>query len=175
MRTTPCLTVAVIGAGIVGLTAALEILRAGHEVLIIEPAEPGGRQAASYGNGAWLSPGSVMPMSVPGLWRKVPGYLSDPTGPFTIRWQHLPRLAPWLLRFILAGRDWARTRSLRGPAFPAVQGYGQRACGACRGGWRAGAHTARGIDVRLSRPVGVPGGRARMDASQSLWRRLPGG
>ena len=118
MRTTPCLTVAVIGAGIVGLTAALEILRAGHEVLIIEPAEPGGRQAASYGNGAWLSPGSVMPMSVPGLWRKVPGYLSDPTGPFTIRWQHLPRMAPWLLRFILAGRDWARVEACAAQRFP---------------------------------------------------------
>ena len=58
MRITPSLTVAVIGAGIVGLTAALEILRSGHRVIIIEPSKPGGRQAASYGNGTWLNPGS---------------------------------------------------------------------------------------------------------------------
>ena len=65
--------------------------------------EPGGPQAASYGNGAWLSPASVVPMSMPGLWRKVPGFLLDRDGPLTIRWTMLPRLMPWLARFILAG------------------------------------------------------------------------
>ena len=62
-----------------------------------------GPQAASYGNGAWLSPASVVPMSMPGLWRKVPGFLLDRDGPLTIRWTMLPRLMPWLARFILAG------------------------------------------------------------------------
>ncbi|WP_332682955.1 NAD(P)/FAD-dependent oxidoreductase [Bosea sp. (in: a-proteobacteria)] len=108
--------VAVIGAGIVGLAAALEIQRAGHRVVLIEPDEPGGRQSASYGNGCWLNPGAIMPISLPGLWRKVPGFLLDPTGPFVIRWRDLPRLAGWLLDFVLAGRNWqlveacARTR-----------------------------------------------------------------
>lgn len=97
------LHVAVIGAGIVGVSTALELVRDGFQVTLIEPGEPGGPQATSYGNGAWLSPASVVPMSMPGLWRKVPGYLLDPTGPLTIRWSHLPRLAPWLLRFVLAG------------------------------------------------------------------------
>ncbi|CDZ51831.1 NAD(P)/FAD-dependent oxidoreductase [Neorhizobium galegae] len=100
--------VVVIGAGIVGAATALELLKDGHQVTIVEPEQPGGRHAASYGNSGWLSPASIIPMSMPGLWRKVPGYLADTSGPLTIRWRHLVRLAPWLLRFVLAGSTEAK-------------------------------------------------------------------
>lgn len=100
--------IAVIGAGIVGATTALELVKDGHQVSIIEPDQPGGRQAASYGNSGWLSPASIIPMSMPGLWKKVPGYLADPSGPLTIRWRHLAQLAPWLIRFIAAGSTTAK-------------------------------------------------------------------
>ena len=103
--------VAVIGAGIVGAACALELLRDGHRVTLIEPSDPGGEQAASYGNGAWLSPSSVVPVSMPGLWRRVPGFLADPLGPLAIRWRHLPRLAPWLARFVHAGSTVARVEA----------------------------------------------------------------
>lgn len=93
----------VIGAGIVGVCCALALLRDGWCVTLLEPGEPGGEQAASYGNGAWLSPASVVPMSMPGLWKKVPGYLLDRDGPLVIRWRALPRLAPWLLAYLRAG------------------------------------------------------------------------
>ena len=95
--------VVVIGGGVVGLACAVELLRDGHKVTIIEPGTPGGEQAASYGNGTLLNPSSVIPMSAPGLWKKVPGYLMDPLGPLTIRWSYLPRLLPWLIRFVSAG------------------------------------------------------------------------
>ncbi len=98
----------VIGAGIVGAATAIELLRDGHGVTILEPGSPGGEQAASYGNGAWLSPSSVVPVSMPGLWRRVPGFLRDPLGPLTIRPSYLPRLLPWLLRFVRAGSTVAR-------------------------------------------------------------------
>jgi D-amino-acid dehydrogenase len=97
------LHVVIIGAGIVGAATALEALRDGHRVTLIEPGEPGGEQAASYGNGCWLSPMSVIPPAVPGLWRKVPGFLADPLGPLAIRPAYLPRVAPWLLRYLWAG------------------------------------------------------------------------
>ncbi|HEX2944263.1 MAG TPA: FAD-dependent oxidoreductase [Rhodopila sp.] len=95
--------VAVIGAGVVGAACAIALLHDGHAVTIIDPANPGGEQAASYGNGTLLNPSSVVPMSAPGLWRKVPGYLRDPLGPLAIRWTYLPRLLPWLVRFLRAG------------------------------------------------------------------------
>ena len=100
--------VAVIGGGGVGLAAAIELLRDGHAVTFIEPDTFGGEQAASYGNGTLLNPSSVVPMSAPGLWRKVPGYLTDPLGPLTIRWRYLPRLLPWLSRFVRAGSTAAK-------------------------------------------------------------------
>src|SRR6201985_354247 len=100
--------VAVIGGGVVGLASAIEVLRDGHAVTIIEPGTPGGEQAASYGNGTLLNPSSVIPMSAPGLWRKVPGYLMDPLGPLTIRWSYLPKLMPWLWRFVRAGATEAK-------------------------------------------------------------------
>ncbi|MBK1841161.1 FAD-binding oxidoreductase [Azospirillum sp. YIM B02556] len=95
--------VVVSGAGIVGASCALELVRDGRQVTILEPEAPGGRQSASYGHGCWISPASVVPMSMPGLWRRVPGYLLDSQGPLVIRWGDLARLTPWLLRFVMAG------------------------------------------------------------------------
>lgn len=106
------LHVVVIGAGIVGAASAIELLRDGHRVTIIEPGDPGGEQAASYGNGAWLSPASVVPMSMPGMWKKVPFYLADPLGPLTIRISALPLLLPWLVRFLAAGATVARVEAI---------------------------------------------------------------
>ncbi|WP_043340667.1 NAD(P)/FAD-dependent oxidoreductase [Belnapia moabensis] len=102
---------AVIGAGILGACTALELLRAGHQVTIIEPGPPGGEQAASYGNGCWLSPMSVIPPAVPGLWRKVPGFLADPLGPLAIRWGYFPKVLPWLVRYLASG--WTEARVLK--------------------------------------------------------------
>jgi D-amino-acid dehydrogenase len=101
----------VIGAGIVGACTALALLREGHQVSIIEPGPPGGEQAASYGNGCWLSPMSVIPPAVPGTWKKVPGFLADPLGPLAIRWSYLPRVLPWLARYLAAG--WTEAKVLR--------------------------------------------------------------
>ncbi len=103
--------VVVIGAGIIGAATALGALREGYRVTILEPGEPGGEQAASYGNGCWLSPMSVIPPAGPGLWKKVPKFLADPLGPLAIRWSYLPRVLPWLARYLWAG--WTEAKVLR--------------------------------------------------------------
>ncbi|MFZ4410521.1 MAG: NAD(P)/FAD-dependent oxidoreductase [Paracraurococcus sp.] len=101
----------VIGAGIVGACTALELLRDGHAVTLVEPGPPGGEQAASYGNGCWLSPMSVIPPATPGLWKKVPGFIADPLGPLAIRWRYLPKVLPWLARYLASG--WTEARVAR--------------------------------------------------------------
>lgn len=112
--------VVVIGAGIVGACTAVEALREGFRVTILDPADPGGEQAASYGNGCWLSPMSVIPPAVPGLWKKVPKFLMDPLGPLAIRWSYLPRVAPWLIRYLRAGWTWGQVAEIARALRPLV-------------------------------------------------------
>lgn len=103
--------VAVIGAGVIGAVSAVELLRAGHKVTLIDSEEPGGEQAASYGNAGWLSTHSVLPPAGPGAWKSVPGYLTDPLGPLAVRIGYLPRALPWLIRYLLSGWTQARFES----------------------------------------------------------------
>lgn len=100
--------VVVIGSGAVGTISAIECLRAGHRVTFIDPGVPGGEQAASYGNAGWLSSHSVIPPAEPGMWRQVPGFILDPLGPLSIRWTYLPRVLPWLARFLWAARSYVQ-------------------------------------------------------------------
>lgn len=93
--------ITIIGAGIVGLCSALELQQAGYQVTLIDKAEPG--QGASYGNAGIVSPWSIVPQSLPGLWRKLPGWLMDPNGPVTVRPGYLPRMAYWGIRFLMNG------------------------------------------------------------------------
>lgn len=100
--------VVVIGAGAVGVACALEALRAGRPVTLLDPQTPGGPQAASYGNAGWLSSHSIIPPAGPGVWKQIPGYLLDPRGPLALRWPYLPRALPWLWRYVRSGRTPAR-------------------------------------------------------------------
>ncbi len=95
-------SVAVVGAGIVGMSAALHLQRDGHAVTVIDGRAPG--TAASFGNSGGIVTGGVTPTSTPALWRELPAMLFDRTHPVRLRWSYLPRLAPWLARFVLAAR-----------------------------------------------------------------------
>jgi len=90
--------VTVIGAGIVGIATACYLRRDGHEVTVVT-ADPVG-EYCSFGNAGMLNNAGCVPQAVPGILAKVPGYLTDPLGPLTVRWSYLPRAMPWLLRFL---------------------------------------------------------------------------
>ena len=92
----------VVGAGTVGVCCAFALLRDGHRVTLIDRDEPG--RGCSYGNGGIIQVGASVPVATPGVLRQVPGMLLDPNGPLVIRWSHLPRLTPYLARFIAAAR-----------------------------------------------------------------------
>ena len=106
--------VGVIGAGMVGVCAASWLQRDGHDVFVVEADEPG--HGASFGNAGAFNGSSVTPMSMPGVLRNLPRWLLDPLGPLSLRWDYLPALAPWLVRFIRAGaleKVHAQARALR--------------------------------------------------------------
>ncbi len=93
----------VIGAGIIGTACALQLARAGVRVRLIDPEEPG--SACSSGNAGSISEESIVPMALPGMLAKVPGWLMDPEAPLHVRWRYVPRAAPWLLRWIVASSE----------------------------------------------------------------------
>ena len=92
--------VGVIGAGIVGICTALYLQRDGHRVTVIDRGPPG--EGTSKGNAAIIAGASCEPVAMPGILWRVPGMLLDPLGPLAIRWSYLPKLAPWLLKFVAA-------------------------------------------------------------------------
>ena len=113
--------VVVIGAGIVGLCCATYLQRDGRKVVLVDPGGPG--EGASYGNAGGLNGSSVVPVAMPGVLAKVTRWLFDPEGPLSIRLAYLPRLAPWLYRFVRAGRPELvreQARALRSLLAPTV-------------------------------------------------------
>lgn len=91
----------VVGAGIVGVCAALALQDKGFKVSVID--RDGPAEGASYGNAGVISPWSCVPQSLPGVWKSVPKWLLDPEGPLAVRWAYAPRLLPWLSKFFRAG------------------------------------------------------------------------
>lgn len=92
--------ITVIGAGIVGMATACYLQRDGHRVTVVDQRPPG--EYCSFGNAGILSPGSCVPIAMPGILSQVPGYLLDPLGPLSLRLSYLPQALPWLLRFVAA-------------------------------------------------------------------------
>lgn len=90
--------IAVIGAGIVGVSAALWLQRDGHRVVLIDREGPAA--GTSYGNGGVLASCGVVPVNAPGLLKKAPGMLLDADSPLFLRWSYMPKMLPWLSAYL---------------------------------------------------------------------------
>lgn len=90
--------VTIVGAGIIGICCALSITEKGMSVQLIDRDEPG--QGASYGNAGIISPWSIIPQSMPGIWKQIPSMLLSKNGPLSINASYLPKLIPWGLKFL---------------------------------------------------------------------------
>lgn len=94
--------IAVIGAGVVGLSCAFHLIEDGHQITLFDPAPDGDK--CSWGNAGGIAVTEVVPASIPGaLWR-VPGWIADPLGPLSLSLGHAPAMAPWFIGFMRAGR-----------------------------------------------------------------------
>ncbi len=109
--------VVVIGAGIVGVSTAIWLRRAGAQVTIIDRASPG--TGTSHGNAGVLAASGVAPVTGPGLLRKAPFMLLDHDVPLYLRLSYLPRLLPWLVKYMGYAND-ADTRRISAALAPIV-------------------------------------------------------
>jgi len=104
--------VAVIGAGIVGVSTAIWLRRAGIDVTLIDRAAPG--TGTSHGNAGILAACAMVPVTTPGLIPKGPGMLLNRDFPLFLRWGHLPRLLPWLRQYLGNANDTDTRRIAQG-------------------------------------------------------------
>lgn len=115
--------IAVIGAGVVGLTIALELADAGRDVVLVDPGQPG--MGASYGNAGTIAGYAVNPVGTPAVLRSLPSLMFSRTSPLAIRHTALPSLMPWLLRFLWQSLPAQAERNARAIA-ALVSGAGER-------------------------------------------------
>lgn len=89
--------VIVIGAGVIGLSAALMAQARGLSVTVVDREGPAA--GASAGNAGAFAFTDILPLASPGILRKAPRWLLDPLGPLTIPPAYALQIAPWLYRF----------------------------------------------------------------------------
>jgi D-amino-acid dehydrogenase len=87
--------VAVVGAGVIGLTSAYHLLKDGHEVTLIDAAVPGA--GASHGNAGWIVPANAGPVPAPGVVLQALKWMLKKDSPLYVR----PSLQPNFARFML--------------------------------------------------------------------------
>jgi len=93
------LKIGIIGAGIQGISNALFLQKKGFNVTIFDRDEPGS-PAASYGNAGHFSPYASVPINRPDVLADVPAMLLSSTGPLALKWNYVPKMIPWFLRFL---------------------------------------------------------------------------
>jgi len=106
--------IAVIGAGVVGVSTAYMLARSGYRVTLIDAAGAPG-SGASAGNAAQLSWAYGDAMASPALIRHLPGIMLGRDPAFRIGWQADPDFLLWGLRFLANATPslwWANTRAI---------------------------------------------------------------
>lgn len=90
--------IAVVGAGIIGITTAYELARDGHEVTVYER-RGAAAEEASFSNAGVLSPGYVTPWAAPGMPWKVLSQMLQPHAAFRLKLPLAGADLAWLWRF----------------------------------------------------------------------------
>jgi len=89
--------IAIVGGGVIGLSVALECVRRGHRVTVIERAPA--RRGASLGNAGMIVPSHFIPLAAPGMIALGLKWMWNPESPFYIQPRLDWDLLTWAIRF----------------------------------------------------------------------------
>jgi len=92
--------IAVIGAGIVGITTAYELAADGHEVTVLER-RGAACEETSFANAGVVAPGYVTPWAAPGMPRKVLSHLLRRHAPVKLSWPLSAADLAWMWKWYL--------------------------------------------------------------------------
>ena len=90
--------IGIIGAGIQGVCTALFLQKKGYQVTLFDRDQPG--NSASYGNAGHFSPYASVPLNRPDVVTDVPAMLLSSRGPLALKWNYVPKMIPWFIRFL---------------------------------------------------------------------------
>jgi D-amino-acid dehydrogenase len=90
--------VAIVGAGIIGVTTAYELAADGHEVTVFERHGAAALET-SFANAGVVAPGYVTPWAAPGMPSKVARYLFSRHAPVRLCWPIAAHELRWMLRW----------------------------------------------------------------------------
>ena len=97
------LKIGVVGAGIQGVCTALFLQKKGYQVIIFDRDQP--INSASYGNAGHFSPYASVPLNRTDIVSDVPTMLLSSRGPLSLKWNYVPKMIPWFLKFLLNCRQ----------------------------------------------------------------------
>jgi len=97
------LKIGVVGAGIQGVCTALFLQKKGYQVILFDRDLP--INSASYGNAGHFSPYASVPLNRTDIVSDVPTMLLSSRGPLSLKWNYVPKMIPWFLKFLLNCRQ----------------------------------------------------------------------
>ena len=104
-------SVAVLGAGIVGVSCALHLGRRGFRVTLVDRREPGSE--TSFGNSGVIGRASIAPLSQPAIWRKLRRYAANRDRAVRFGPGYPARELGWFVRFLANSRPGAYEANAR--------------------------------------------------------------
>ena len=102
----------VLGAGMVGVSAALHLQKRGRSVVLVDRGGIAGE--TSYGNAGIIQVEGVVPYPFPRDPAKLAQYAFNMLPEANLHWTALPALAPWLWRYFLASDAAGQARTAKG-------------------------------------------------------------
>jgi D-amino-acid dehydrogenase len=90
--------IAIVGAGIIGVTTAYELAADGHEVTVFERHGAAALET-SFANAGVVAPGYVTPWAAPGMASKVARYLFSRHAPVRVCWPLAAHEVRWMMRW----------------------------------------------------------------------------